>query len=459
MPEIIYALIGALVGAVIAWIVAVARARSASAAAVAEAQTRAKMAQDAVAELESQIAPLREELDAERDKGTKARVQLDAERKNLDEQKALLNDAQEKLTDTFKALSGDALKNNSQALIEMARKSLETVVETAKGDLKTRQESIKGLVQPVQETLKRYQEQAKSMEDKRQEDYGSMKEQISNLAEAEKELRKETGNLVAALKNPQARGRWGEVTLRRVVELSGMSGHCDFIEQSSTQAEGGAIRPDMIVQLPSERIIVIDAKVPLSAYLDAMDESDADKKQEALEKHARQVRDHVKLLSGKKYWDKLPDTLEFVVLFLPGESFFSAAVECDRSIIEDALEKRIVIATATTLFSVLRAVEYGWRQQNLAQNAKEISNIGKKLYRQLRIMAERLGDIQGALEKTVKAYNRAVGSFESRLFPAARQFRELGAGEGDELPQVTRIEVPPRKLQIPEVAGSEEQEV
>ena len=456
MPEIIYAVVGAAAGAVIAWLLATARARSASAAAVAEARTKAKMAQDAVAELESQIAPLRKELDAERDKGTVARVQLEAERKNVEEQKALLNEAKQKLTDTFKALSDDILKSNSPALIEMLKKSLETVIETAKGDLKTRQESIKGLVQPVHDTLKRYEAQIKSLEGKRQEAYGSLKEQISNLAKTEKELRKETGNLVSALRNPQTRGKWGEVTLKRVVELSGLCEHYDYNTQSSVTTREGRIRPDMVVDLPGNLQIVIDAKVPLDAYLSAMDETDLEKKGQFLVKHARHLREHVKTLSGKEYWNQFDKAPEFVVMFLPYESFFSAAVECDPALIEVALEKKIVIATATTLFAVLSVVERGWRQQRMNENAKEISWLGKSLFERLRTATEHVLNVGTSLDKTVNAYNKAVRSLESRVFPAARKFKELGAGEGDDLPSVREVDTVPRVMQLPDASEHEE---
>jgi len=451
--EVITGIAGLIVGVILAWIVA----KSKSSSALTEARTEAKIASESLAEARSDFEKYRAQLDIEKEEKTRAQVLLQEERKNLEEQKKMLEDAKKALTDTFKALSGEALKSNNQAFLESAKKSLEAVLETAKGDLKTRQESIKGLVKPVQDSLKRYEEQITRLEKERQNAYGGLKEQVSELAKAEKALRKETSTLATALRNPQARGRWGEITLRRVVELAGMSDYCDFTEQQSVDSQDNQLRPDMVVRLPSNRQIVIDSKASFDAYLEAMSCEDAEQRKRHLTRHAQQVRERVKRLSEKKYWEQFDNVPEFVVLFLPGESFFSAAVECDQSLIADAFERKVVIATATTLFSVLRAVEYGWRQQKMAESAREISEQGRELYKRLASALEHLARMGSSLDKSMKSYNDFIGSLERRVLPTARRLEGLGAAGGAKLPEITEITRVSRTPQIPELGDPGEQ--
>lgn len=299
--------------------------------------------------------------------------------------------------------------------------------------------------------MKRYEEQIKAMEESRQKAYGSLEEQLRSLSTTQQQQQRETEKLVTALRTPQIRGRWGEITLHRVVELAGMSEHCDYVEQTTVDSEAGRLRPDMIIHLPAEREIVVDAKVPLDGFLDSLSASGEEERGVAMARHAKQVRSHMNQLAAKSYWDQFSKAPEFVVMFIPGESFFAAAVDCDRSLIEDGMARQVVLATPTTLIALLRAVAYGWRQERIAENAKAISDLGKQLYERLKTLAEHFDDIGKSLEKAIASYNRAVGSMESRVFPAARRFKELGAATGEEIPVIQEIDQTPRSLTSPDL--------
>jgi len=457
MTEVIFLALGAAIGGAIAWYLASARARAAAVSRVSDAERRASAAEGGIAELRAQVESaradfdaLRRSLDAEREARVKAQTQFAEVTRNLLEQQKLLEEAKARLTDTFKALSSDALKSNNQAFLELARKSLEAVVTDAKGDLGKRQEAIDGLIKPLGEALKHYEDHMRALEQSRQKAYGGIEEQLKTLSDTHQRLEKETRNLGTALRNPQVRGRWGEISLRRVVELSGMSEHCDFTEQVSVDSESGRLRPDMVVHLPGEREIVVDAKVSLDAYLKALSAESDEERQQQLKHHARQTRDHMKKLSEKSYWEQFREAPEFVVMFIPGESFFGAAVDNDPALIEDGMANRVVLATPTTLIALLRAVAYGWRQEQLAQNARAVSELGKQLYERLRTLAQHLVEMGSALEKANQAYNNAVGSMETRVFPAARRFRDLGVATGAEIPIVEPVDSTPRKLNAPE---------
>ncbi len=446
-----------IVGAVVGLVVGGAVAYALSLRAKRVAETRAAGAEAKVDELRTQIARaeedfrgLREGLDAEREARVKAQTELAEATKHLEEQKKLLEQAQARLTDTFKALSDDALKSNNQAFLELAKKTLEGALAEAKGDLDKRKEAIDGLVKPLGESLKQYEDHIRALEQTRQKAYGSLDEQLKLLSTTHQELRKQTGSLVNALKTPQVRGQWGELGLRRVVELAGMSQHCDFTEQVSVQAEGGRLRPDMIVHLPGEREIVLDAKVSLDAYLRALSAESDEERARCLKDHARQTRNHMEALARKSYWEQFEQAPEFVVMFIRGESFFGAAVDQDRSLIEDGMRNRVVLATPTTLIALLRAVAYGWRQEQLAQNARTISNLGRELYDRLRTLAGHISDMGNGLDRANKAYNRAVGSIEHRIFPAARRFKELGVTAGEDIPTVEPVDTSLRELTPPE---------
>jgi len=364
--------------------------------------------------------------------------------KSLQEQKTLLTQARQELVESFKALSGEALKTNNQAFLQLARTSFEVLHAEAKGDLAQRQQAIDELVKPLHDSLKRYEEQIHFLEQSRQSAYGGLDMHLKLLAESHQRLQQETGNLVKALSAPSVRGRWGEITLKRVAELAGMVSHCDFVEQDVVENDEGRLRPDMVVQLPGGRQIVVDAKAVLAAYLEAYEAQDEVQRQERLRRHAAQVRSRMDQLSAKSYWSQFPQAPEFVVLFLPGEHFLGAALEQDPSLIEDGFSRRVVIATPATLIALLRAVAYGWRQEQLSEHAQQAGRLGKDLYERMAVLAEHLNDVGEALNKSVLAYNKAVGSIEARILPAARKFKELGISSDKDLPQLEPVESVPR---------------
>lgn len=392
---------------------------------------------------ESEIKNLRNTISSEQQQRVGAETKLTEAEKNM----KFMEQAQGKLVTTFQALSGEALKSNNKAFIELAKESLGIVMSDAKGEFNKKEEAIKNIVKPLEEALKKYECQISDLEKTRLSAYVSLEGQIKSLILTQEQLQRETGNLVTALRRPEVRGRWGEVTLKRVVELSGMSEHCDYSEQVSVDTDRGQLRPDMVIHLPNDREIVVDCKVSLDAYLDAVNADTEDNRKTYITKHAQQTRKHMRLLSEKGYWEQFPKAPEFVVMFMPGEAFLSVAMSNDHALIEDGMEARVIIATPTTLIALLRAIAYGWRQEQIAKNAKEIALLGKEIYDRFQPFLEHVNKVGGNLSQAVVAFNKMVMSLERRVMVSVRKFRELGAAGDKELPDIQPVEQIPMKTQ------------
>lgn len=372
--------------------------------------------------------------------------------KALQEQKELLQQAQMALSDSFKALSSDALRHNNQAFLQLASAALEKFQESARGDLDARHKAVDDLVRPLKESLAKVDVKLGDIENARVSSYSALNEQLRGLVETHLPvLRNETANLVKALRQPTVRGRWGELQLKRVVEMAGMLDHCDFLEQENRTTEEGKLRPDLVIKLPGERNIIVDAKASISAYLEAIESTDEATQRVHLAHHARQVRNHITALGKKSYWEQFTPTPEFVVMFLPGEVFFSAALQEDPSLIEFGVNEKVIVATPTTLIALLRAVAYGWRQEALAQNAKDIALLGKDLYDRVAKLGEHWTKLGQRLGRTVDAYNSATATLESRVLVSARGFDQLQvSGQPKPIVEQKQIEKVPRLLQAGE---------
>jgi DNA recombination protein RmuC len=385
------------------------------------------------------------------------RAELDGERRAAAEKLAAIEDAQLRLRDAFAALASDALRQNNQSFLDLARSVLGEFHTRAATELEARQKQIADVLEPVKTSLARVDAQLQEVEKARAGSEEALKVQLAELARTQESLRAETGNLVRALRSPNVRGLWGEMQLRRVVEAAGMLRHCDFVEKESAWTEEGSRRtPDLIVRLPGGRQIVVDAKVPIDAFMKAIDAADGGEREMLFREHTRQMRAHIERLGRKAYWDQFQPSPDFVFMFLPGETLLATALEQDPNLIEFGLARRVIPATPFTLIALLRAVAYGWQQEQLAANAEEISRLGRELYDRINTVAKHFGAVGRNLREAMEAFNRAVASFESRLLVTARRFKDLGAATSEEVVELESVDVPPRALQAPEVTGDVE---
>lgn len=373
------------------------------------------------------------------------RGRLATERRVAAERLRAREEAEARLGDSFRALSAEALQRNNAMFLDLARERLAQGEQRASGELERREQAVAALVAPVREALEKMDARLGELEARRAGAFGELRGEVERLAQASETLRSETARLAQSLRSPVARGRWGEVQLRRVVELAGMLAHCDFVEQSTIGAER-RMRPDMIVRLPGGKTVVVDAKAPLEAYLDAAETEDEEARRARLLQHAADVKGHMRRLAERGYAEQFDEAPEFVVMFLPGEAFFAAALQADPALIEFGAASGVVPATPTTLISLLRAVQHGWKQERVAENAREISALGAELYRRVGTMAEHMAGLGKALEKSVQQYNQAVGGLEARVLPQARRFRELGAAPaGNEIEPLRQLDSTPRQ--------------
>lgn len=384
-------------------------------------------------------------------------VLLEKERSTFKEKLQYMTEVQQTFSDQFKAISSDVLRNNNESFLHLAKKSFEQLQESAKNELDDKHKSFQSLMNPIQDALKQVDSKIQDLETKRVGAYEGLKQHLSTLVESQKLLHDETSNLVKALRTPVARGQWGELQLKRVVEMAGMLAHCDFIEQPSLSGEN-RLRPDMIINLPGNKKIIVDSKAPLAGYLDALEAKTDLEKQEHLKRHARHIRQHIRDLSSKSYWDhiSIQPAPEFVVLFLPGEVFFSSALEQDPSLIEAGVQEKVILATPTTLIALLRAIAFGWRQEKVTANTEEITRIGKELYKRLSDVGNHFSKLGRHISQVVDSYNQSVGSLEKRVLVSARKLNELNVIETTETLECPPIEAHPRTIYTQELLTKED---
>jgi DNA recombination protein RmuC len=449
-------LAGTVVGSVIVYLVCQrlfeAKSAQATATVVSDARASAERAKDLAARLANAEEMIRAR---ERDlRSAESQLSsLKSERAAFETRLHELSRLHDRMKETFAALSADALKASSASFFQIAKRELDTLRIDAKRDLDDNERAIGDLLGPIREGLQKYDSKLEQLARDRDESFGKLTGQLQRVEQASRELSSETQQLARALRSPSVRGRWGEMQLRRVIEVSGMLEHCDFVAQASLDDEGVQVRPDVIIKFPGGRTVAVDAKVPLSAYLEALEATDDDSRIRKLKQHAGQLRAHCDNLGKKSYWEKMQSSPEFVVLFLPSEVFFSAALEHDRTLLEESFaQNRVIIATPTTLIALLQAVAYGWRQDSIARNAAEIAALGRELYERLSKLDEHFGDLGTHLEKAMKFYNSAVGTLESRVLVSARRFKDLGVGSSvSDLPVLEPLEMPVRGLRSPEL--------
>jgi len=376
---------------------------------------------------------------------------LDHERNTNQEKLKALENARVELSNTFSALSSQALKHNNEEFLKLATENLKQFQNTAKYDLSEKEKAIETLIKPIKNALEKNEQQMHSIEKDRKHAYGALQQQLETMALSQTALQSETRNLVQALRRPEVRGQWGEMTLKRLAELAGMVEYCDFYTQESIQTEDGLQRPDMIVRMPDGREIVVDVKTPLDAYLTAVEASTDEEREVALQRHCKNVKQRVNELASKAYWNTLENTPDFVVLFIPGDQFLSTALDYDPGLLEEALSKQVILATPTSFVALLRAVAYGWRQEQLAENADKIRVIGEELYQRLAVFSDHLSKLGKSMDSSTKHFNNAVGSFDTRILPSARKFKELGINEKKSISQPEQIETATRSLESTDI--------
>ena len=361
------------------------------------------------------------------------------------EREEIIKNASSPLTQAFQEISNKSLQSNSENFLRLAEENLNKHQQISKSELKKREKAIEGLINPIEKELNKIHEQNSKLEKTRSEAYGGIKAQLQEMQKTNKSLFDETNNLVNALKRPEVRGRWGEITLKRLVELAGMVEHCDFVEQVHSKSDDSIIRPDMIIRMPDKRDLVVDVKTPLDAYLKAIETPDKDKQKILLQKHSSNVKDHIKKLSAKNYWDQFENSPEFVILFIPGDQFLSSALNEDTELIEFALSRQIILATPTSFIALLKAINYGWRQLVLTDNADTIRRLAENLHSRLSAFSGHMDKLGYQLSNSIENFNKAVGSLERNVLPGARKFKDLGANPTKELKELNQIEAIVRK--------------
>jgi DNA recombination protein RmuC len=444
-------LAGALIGGMLVWALSSLIHRSRRLEALQTAETQLATSNVQLEDLRNQLAALHQEYDDLRKEfrlievaKVSAETKLIDTQQHIESQRAILDEAKLTLSDTFRSLASEALAGNNQGFLALAEEKFKALKDETAIELNHRHTSLEALVNPLSETLRTYQQETKALEDKRLREFSAVSEQLKHLAAAQSTLQSETSKLVNALRSPHVRGRWGEIALRKTAELAGMSAYCDFHEQQSVATEAGRLRPDMVVKLPAGREVIVDSKVPLSGFLESLEAHTDESRDIALKRHANHVKTHIRQLASKEYWDQFSSAPEFVVLFIPNDSFLAAAAEQDPSLIESALSQKVIIATPTTFIALLRAIAYGWRQEQIAESAQRISQLGQELAERIGIMVEHFAKVGQTLGRAVESYNATVASLENRILPSARKFKQLGANPRKEIPDLQPVEQSPR---------------